>query len=286
MTHANERSTLGNRDVMNNPAISFVMAAYKRPGFAMAALESLKRQTTSDWELIVSPDDGEDYRDMLHADPRVRVVQSGAVQAGPAHARNRALAIASGRLVAVLDDDDYLDPAFVAQAVCHFKFGSAIFATAPTRYFLDPFGATVRHIGQFPVMGIDRFGLQFGTMHAIGRRETYPQWKPGFAEDVMHTCKCIDLAGGEIAVLRDASYRLRIHGDSLCALADCHDISQSYRDLATSLPYEMSKAGALLTRQLLQRRIQMNEAFSDHGGHLGYHEFVKRHGRAWPSTAD
>lgn len=252
------------------------MAAYQRPRFAAMALESLKRQSLRDWELIVSPDDGEDYSGLAQSDPRVKVVRSGEVRTGPAHARNRALAMASGLLVAVLDDDDYLEPAFVAQAVCHFKkFTHAKFATASTKYIQDPLGSVVRHIGQFAGMGIDRFGCQFGTMHAVGRREAYPPWKPGFAEDVMHTCKCIDLAGGEIAVLQGASYMLRLHSSSLCAVARCEDVSRSYKDLLAQLPYEMSGAGALQTRALLRRRIEMNEAFSRHGGELQYHPFVQ-----------
>jgi len=251
------------------------MAAFKRPQLAMAALESLQRQTMPDWELVVSPDDGGDYRDLAQADARVRVVRSSAVGSGPAHARNRALAIACGALIAVLDDDDRVDPAFAAQAVCYFKFGPAKFATAPTKYVQSPTGSVVRHIGQFAAMGIDRFGFEFGTMHAIGHREIYPQWKPGFAEDVMHTAKCIDLAGGEIAVLQGASYMLRLHSSSICAVARGEDVSRSYKDLLAQLPYEMSGAGALQTRALLRRRIEMNEAFSRHGGELQYHPFVK-----------
>ena len=251
------------------------MAAYKRPQFATAALESLKRQTLQDWELIVSPDDGQDYGPLERSDHRVKVVRSSAVRTGPAHARNRAVMIASGALVAVLDDDDYLEPAFVAQAVEHFKSHKVDFATAPTSYFHDQTGCIVRRIGQHPAMGIGRFGLEFGTMHAMGRREIYPRWMPGFAEDVMHTCKCIDLAGGEIAVLPHASYMLRLHPDSMCAVADGPYISKSYRDLAASLPYEMSDAGAMQTRLLLARRIAMNEAFAHHGSGLGYHQFVK-----------
>ena len=48
----------------------------------MAALESLKRQTMQDWELIVSPDDGDDYGELSRSDPRVKVIQSRAVQTG------------------------------------------------------------------------------------------------------------------------------------------------------------------------------------------------------------
>lgn len=251
------------------------MAAYQRPRFAAMALESLKRQSVRDWELIVSPDDGEDYSGLAQSDPRVKVVRSGEVRTGPAHARNRALAMASGLLVAVLDDDDYLEPTFAAQAVCHFKFTHAKFATAPTKYIQDPTGSVVRHIGQFAAMGIDRFGCQFGTMHAVGRREAYPPWKPGFAEDVMHTCKCIDLAGGEIAVLPDASYLLRLHQNSLCAQANGQAISRTYWDLAANLPYQMTEVGAVRTRQLLLRRIRMNDWFTDRGGARGYHQFVQ-----------
>ncbi|TAM88511.1 MAG: glycosyltransferase family 2 protein [Candidimonas sp.] len=279
------RASADHRDVNSMPAISFLMAAFKRSRFAMAALESLKAQTMPDWELIVAPDDGEDYRDLAHADARVKVAHSSAVRTGPAHARNRALEIACGELIAVLDDDDCVEPAFVAQALAYFKSHPTNFVTVPTEYFNHQTGAVVRQIGQFPAMGIDRFGLEFGTMHAIGRRCVYPEWKPGFAEDVMHTCKCIDLAGGEITVLPDANYRLRLHPDSLCATSDGPSISQSYRNLKANLPYDMSNAGARLTRELLQRRIRMNEAFWGQAGDRGYHEFVKRHGQAWREPA-
>lgn len=251
------------------------MAAFKRPRLAMAALQSLQRQTMPDWELIVSPDDGSDYRELAQADARVRVVRSSAVGTGPARARNRALALACGALVAVLDDDDCLEPAFAAQAVHHFKSGGAKFATASTKYVQGVTGSLVRHIGQFATMDIDRFGRQFGTMHAIGRRETYPRWTPGFAEDVMHTCRCIDLDGGKVAVLQNACYLLRLHPDSLCAQADGRFISQSYAALAIKLPYQMTDAGAKQTQQLLHRRIRMNDAFTDRGGGAGYHEFVQ-----------
>lgn len=260
---------------MNEPAISFLMAAFQRPRLAMAALESLQHQTLPDWELVVSPDDGGDYRELAEADARVRIVRTGAVRTGPAHSRNRALAVASGALIAVLDDDDCLENGYAAQAVRYFQSHTTDFATAPTRYFRDRPSSVVRRIGLFPMMDIARFGLEFGTMHAIGRREVFPPWKPGFAEDVMHTAKCIDLAGGEIAVLPDANYLLRLHEDSLCAQADGQAISRAYRDLAANLPYRMTEAGAARTRQLLLRRIRMNDAFTDRGGSRDYHQFVQ-----------
>ncbi|WHZ11714.1 MAG: hypothetical protein OJF60_002153 [Burkholderiaceae bacterium] len=260
---------------MNKPEISFLMAAFERPGLAVVALESLQRQTMTDWELVVSPDDGRDYRELAQADARVRIVRTGAVGTGPAHARNRALAVASGALIAVLDDDDCLESGYAAQAARYFQSHEADFAITPTRYFRDSPSCVLRQIGQFPTMDIARFGLEFGTMHAIGRREVFPRWKPGFAEDVMHTAKCIDLAGGEIAVLPDASYLLRLHPDSLCAQADGQAISRAYGDLAANLPYRMTETGAARTRQLLLRRIRMNDAFTASGGSRGYHQFVQ-----------
>src|SRR4051812_48935126 len=88
--------------------ISVIMAAYKEAALLERGLASLLAQTDPHWEVVISPDDGADYTRLEQRDPRIRVVRTRASDTGPGAARNRALAVASGDYIAVLDDDDTL----------------------------------------------------------------------------------------------------------------------------------------------------------------------------------
>jgi succinoglycan biosynthesis protein ExoO/succinoglycan biosynthesis protein ExoU len=96
------------------PRVSVLMAAFNAGRFVSAAVESALAQTEPDLEVIVaddaSTDDTVDMVSRLAAeDSRVRLLRSG-TNAGPASARNRALAAARGRWVALLDADDAYEP--------------------------------------------------------------------------------------------------------------------------------------------------------------------------------
>lgn len=88
--------------------ISVVMPVYNRGGMVGAAVESLRRQTFADFE-IVAVDDGstDDTVAALEAlgEPRLRVVAMGR-NTGIPIARNAGLAAAVGDYVAILDSDD------------------------------------------------------------------------------------------------------------------------------------------------------------------------------------
>jgi glycosyltransferase involved in cell wall biosynthesis len=89
--------------------VSVVMPTYNRLKFLRPAIESVRAQTFTDWELIIA-DDGSDletrqYLQSLADDPRITVlwlVHSGR----PSMVRNAALLTASGEYVAFLDSDD------------------------------------------------------------------------------------------------------------------------------------------------------------------------------------
>lgn len=106
---------------MSAPTVSVVIPAYNGAAWLPATLESLGRQTLTDWEAIVvddcSPDGG---RDLVAAwpDRRVRLLrleQNG----GPVRARNAGVAAARGRHVAGLDQDDLCRPERLAQQVAY-----------------------------------------------------------------------------------------------------------------------------------------------------------------------
>lgn len=97
------------------PRVSVVMANLNGAAHIGAAVRSVLRQTERSLELIVS-DDGSDDDSLARAeaaaagDPRLTLLTSEKRRSGPAAARNRALARARGRWVAIVDNDDFIHP--------------------------------------------------------------------------------------------------------------------------------------------------------------------------------
>jgi GT2 family glycosyltransferase len=90
------------------PAFSVVVAAYNTAGTIGEAIESVRRQTRSDWELVVVDDGSDDgTADIVEAvaDPRIRLIRQPR-NLGPAAARNRGISVAQAPLVCTLDSDD------------------------------------------------------------------------------------------------------------------------------------------------------------------------------------
>lgn len=99
------------------PSISVVMPAYNRAHVIVAAVESVQRQTLTDWELIVVDDGSTDdtaavVQGLADDDARIRVVSQP--KSGVSVARNTGIATSSGDIVAFIDSDnqwrdDYLE---------------------------------------------------------------------------------------------------------------------------------------------------------------------------------
>jgi len=96
------------------PTISVIMANYRCAQHLPAALRSVLSQTVRDLEVIVSDDASPDdsvaaVQEFVRRDPRVRLVttpQNG----GPGAARNKALDLARGEWIAIVDSDDLIHP--------------------------------------------------------------------------------------------------------------------------------------------------------------------------------
>ena len=97
---------------------SIIMPAYNAAATLEEAVDSVRAQSSVEWELIIiddgSTDDIPPIADRLAAaDPRIRVVHQ--VNRGEAGARNAGLALARGAWVAFLDADDWIAPDFLAR---------------------------------------------------------------------------------------------------------------------------------------------------------------------------
>jgi succinoglycan biosynthesis protein ExoO/succinoglycan biosynthesis protein ExoU len=94
--------------------VSVVMPAFNAEAFIGAAISSAQAQTEARIEILVVDDGstdrtGEIVRAAAAADERIRYVRME-INSGPAAARNRALALARGDWVALLDADDRYHP--------------------------------------------------------------------------------------------------------------------------------------------------------------------------------
>lgn len=84
---------------------SIILPSHNGASRIWRALESIKRQTFTDYELIVVCDDCEDTTAAVAQSYGAKVIECAHHRAGLA--RNDALAIAEGEYIVFMDDDDY-----------------------------------------------------------------------------------------------------------------------------------------------------------------------------------
>lgn len=106
-------------DAVRAPLISVIMANYQGGRYIERAIGSVLAQTQADLELIVSDDASTDdsidtVARLAARDERVLLVRADQ-NGGPARSRNRALALARGSWIAIVDSDDLIHPERLAR---------------------------------------------------------------------------------------------------------------------------------------------------------------------------
>lgn len=107
---------------MNDPKVSIMMPAYNAEQYIAAAIESVRAQTFSDWELVIVDDGSTDRTsEIIHSfdDSRIRYFYQE--NAGEAAARNTALTKMRGQLLAYIDADDLYLPDHLQQTVAYLE---------------------------------------------------------------------------------------------------------------------------------------------------------------------
>lgn len=97
---------------MTNPSVSICIPAFRAKAYIATALESIKTQIFSDWELIVTEDGSDDGTEELVRTFKTVVSQPVRWQRsernrGLPATRNSGIAAARGEYIALLDADDY-----------------------------------------------------------------------------------------------------------------------------------------------------------------------------------
>ena len=90
--------------------VSIITPSYNCSDFISATVESVLKQSTSDWEMIIVDDCSSDnsvevIQSFVNKDSRIKLIQLQE-NSGPAVARNTAIEAAQGRYIAFLDSDD------------------------------------------------------------------------------------------------------------------------------------------------------------------------------------
>jgi glycosyltransferase involved in cell wall biosynthesis len=251
--------------------LSIITATYNSPELLKRAVNSVLAQSSPDWQLVISPDDGRDYSHFEYLDERIKVVKSSKIGTGPGAARNRGLERASGDFLTSLDDDDYLPQNFVDRALAALKFHETI--AFITRY-VTPSGIEIRVVGNnLTSMTISQFALELGSMHVVALAARFPSWHNSFAEDVFHTCESIDLSGGSIPIISESCYFATVRPDSFCATLS--NIDAEYSRLLDSLIWKGSEKGRVDTINLFRLRKRINSMFESAAFGVDYNTFVK-----------
>ncbi|MGQ9608978.1 MAG: glycosyltransferase family 2 protein [bacterium] len=91
----------------NIPVFSVIMPLYNKRPYVKRAIESVQRQTFTNWELIIVDDGSTDSStdEIPQGDSRIRIFCQE--NKGPAAARNKGIMMASGDFITFLDADDY-----------------------------------------------------------------------------------------------------------------------------------------------------------------------------------
>ena len=159
---------------MSRPTVSVVVPAYDRPAFLRDAITSVTSQTSHPLEIIVvndcSPTDlFSALGDLAAAVRYERLPTNG----GVARARNRGVELATGDLVAFLDDDDIWKPTYLDRQLTSLSSG---FEAVLCGFSLLEGGREIVHRIQTVNEQLLRDGNRFcGASGFVARRETMLQ---------------------------------------------------------------------------------------------------------------
>lgn len=133
---------------MINPKISVVMAAYNEEKFLKESIESILNQTFKDFELIIINDCSTDNSLEImksYNDKRIRIIDNQK-NVGFLKSRNKALKIARGKYIAILDGDDISLPNRFKIQFNYLENNLHIFLVGSSGIFIDENGT---EIGRF-----------------------------------------------------------------------------------------------------------------------------------------
>lgn len=249
--------------------VSIVMPVFEGARFLRHSVGSCLRELNAGLAgEVVAVDDGsrDASRELLAAlGPRVRLVTND-VSAGRNHARNKGLALARGRYVKFLDQDDDLWPGALCQEVGLADTQDADIVVSACR--IAPFGGGETEGQIIPAPRLDRgidsllAGESALTAAALYRR-TYLagcQWEENAGKfDDWRFFVSAALRGGKIARRAEISYTWRQHADQCSLRYDLLENARAFYEMLDWFEAELRQRGELSAprrRRLAQYRFK------------------------------
>lgn len=203
------------------PLISVLMPVYNGERFIHEAITSVISQTYQNWELIIVDDASTDDTAMIVSsfnDNRIRL-STNKKNLGLAENRNKALSLAKGELIAILDSDDISNEMRLEKQVDSFLMDEGLVICGSWANVVDK-KSTIVDVWRFPKDHYDltlRFYLQFPIVHssAMYRRCTVEslnlKYDPAFApaEDYDFLFKLVSY--GRLKVVPELLVSYRLH---------------------------------------------------------------------------
>ena len=140
--------------------VSVLLTTYNRSAYLVEAVESIKNQTLSDWELIIVDDGSSDdsfevARKYAESDERIQAVTQS--NSGLATALNTGLSLAKGQYITRQDDDDLSHPNRLECMVYALSQNPELMAVVSAYDIIDAKGAFVSYEDWIPRTNNYRF---------------------------------------------------------------------------------------------------------------------------------
>jgi glycosyltransferase involved in cell wall biosynthesis len=215
---------------MSSPLVSICIPAYKAERYLAETLESVRAQTFSDWEVIVTEDGSKDRTEEIvrHFAGSVKqtvVYDPQAVNQGLPATRNTGISKARGECIALLDSDDVWTPEHLQQLVQKYRETNADLVHAGSLLFDSDTGRELEvrapspaDVTEFPIsLYVGRYIIQPSSVMLT--RELWKRvggFNPKFryVEDREMWLRCAR-AGGRFAYTGGITCRYRKHASAL-----------------------------------------------------------------------
>ncbi|MEZ9158459.1 glycosyltransferase family 2 protein [Vibrio lentus] len=130
--------------------VSIIMPTHNVSVFLEDTIQSVMRQTYSNWELIIVDDASNDdtphlIKRIANTDPRITYVLS-IINQGAGISRNKALSLANGQYIAFLDSDDLWEPEKLSQQISFMTEHNAPICHTSYQYVDENSESTFGHV--------------------------------------------------------------------------------------------------------------------------------------------
>ena len=250
---------------MSNPLISICIPAYNAEEFLSEALESIAKQTYSNWEIVLTEDGSKDNTEKILSSFASRVEQPvtylrHSVNKGLSASRNTCIKNCRGDYLALIDSDDYWEPSHLESLVNKMlETNPAVVHSASQEFTTDGKKLNIRQPSEYALKNIEKelFLFRYTIQPSSTLIKKSALEKSGYFDEQRRVIEDLDLwlrildSGGRIVFTGEVTCNYRIHKNSLTA-----DSARLIRSTATLMRKHINCKAVPLEQK--KRKIEKN----------------------------